>query len=194
MSQASVVIEGYTFCINFNSGRVVATVPEGVNVDENLAIIDSLFSGYSRENPAKRGERWRNGKWQRCSNPECNNAVHLHPYELERGKAGYCSSVCRNRVNRLRWKQQYDNSRKGRTKLPLTETSLKNNSFKQIYRIDDLVENINPRSDLYGKTGKVVEVETKDREIVTVKVDFKERTKIVRVYRAGQNIDSIAPC
>lgn len=195
MSQRSVVIDGYAFRVNFSSGRVVATAPEGKNSDEDLAIITRLFNEYSREIKTKRSGRWRNGEWRRCSNSECNNAVHLQPYEIESGQASYCSTVCRDRVSRLGWKQQYA-SRRGTTKKELPSMVIplgKNSSEQTCYRIGDLVENINPRSDLCGKIGEVVEVETKDGKTVAVKVDFGEGLRVVRVYIAGQNLHFIAP-
>lgn len=196
MSQRSVVIGGYTFRINFTSGRVVAMVPNGSRDSEELAVIARLFNGYSQENQIRWGNKWHQGEWRRCSYPECNNAIYLRPSEMERGLTAYCSTVCSNKVSRLGQEKQYVASHKGitKTELPSGGSPSEGNPSEQIYyRAEDQVENINPRSDLYGKIGRVNEVETKDGKIAAVKVDFGEAGRVIRIYIAGQNLDSITP-
>ena len=62
------------------------------------------------------------------------------------------------------------------------------------YQKGEFVENIEPKSDVYKKRGRIIEVIKSKGKIKEVRVKYKEDLPtIVRVYMAGFNLHYISP-
>lgn len=95
------------------------------------------------------------GEWRLCKHRQRRlHAFYVKPDRIREGKGWYCSLWCR----------------------------LEDFRFRSL-RPEKLVVDINPRSSVYSKIGKVVGIN--DHE---VRVDFNEGEDLIRVYRLGRNL------
>jgi len=60
------------------------------------------------------------------------------------------------------------------------------------YQKGEFVENIEPKSDVYSRVGKIVAV-TKENGKIEVRVKYKEDPSTIRLYIEGKNLRYIVP-